>query len=136
MGRASTAAGESRRRGTTGEVPLERFAREARCLRPGGAGRRSASCGDLTGTVHAECVVVVDTDAYSVRWRLVGERVRVVVSGGRVRVHPGPRIVAEHVEHEGATRGDTDRAHLAASPAARARPRPRRPSLHPGAASA
>ena len=67
---------------------------------------------DLIRTVHADCAVVVDTNAYSVPWRLIGERVRVVVSGGRVRVHHGPDVVAEHVEHSGRHARVTERAHL------------------------
>ena len=39
----------------------------------------------MVRTVHADCAVVVDTNTYSVPWRLIGERVRVVVYGGRVR---------------------------------------------------
>ena len=42
----------------------------------------------------------------------LAERVRVVVSGGRVRVHHGPHVVAEHLEHTGRHARVTDRAHL------------------------
>ena len=59
-------------------------------------------------------------------WRLIGERVRVVVSGGRVRVHHGPDVVAEHVEHTGHHARVTDCAHLVGVNGARARPRPQR----------
>ena len=103
---------DRRRHGTTGEVPLERFAREAKSLRPCAGRPPFGQLRDLTRTVHADCAVVVDTNAYSVPWRLIGERVRVVVSGGRVRVHHGPRVVAEHVEHPGRHARVTDRAHL------------------------
>ena len=58
--------------------------------------------------------MVVDTNAYSVPWRVISERVRVVVSGGRVRVHYGPKVVAEHIEHPGRHARVTDRVHLAA----------------------
>ena len=37
---------------------------------------------------------------------------RVVVSGGRVRVHHGPDVVAEHLEHSGRHARITERAHL------------------------
>ena len=86
---------------------------------------------DLVWTVHADCAVVVDTNACPVPWRLIGERVRVVVSGGRVRVHHGPAVVAEHVEHPGRHARVLDRAHLAGvnggprpSETAAVRPRP------------
>ena len=65
-----------------------------------------------SGRVHADCAVVVDTNAYSVPWRLICERVTVLVSGGRVRVHHGPTVVAEHAEHTGRHARITDRAHL------------------------
>ena len=98
---ARRARSDRRRHGTTGEVPLERFAREAESLRPCAGRPPFGQLRDLIRTVHADCAVVVDTNAYSVPWRLIGERVRVVVSGGRVRVHHGRDVVAEHPEHPG-----------------------------------
>ena len=103
---------DRRRHGTTGEVPLERFAREAELLRPCADRPPFGQLRDLVRTVHADCAVVVDTNAYSVPWRLIGERVRVVFSGGRVRVHHGPNVVAEHIEHTGRHARVTERAHL------------------------
>ena len=103
---------DRRRHGTTGEVPLHRFAREAECLRPCAGRPPFGQLRDLIRTVHADCAVVVDTNAYSVPWRLIGERVRVVVNGGRVRVHHGPEVVAEHDEHAGRHGRVVDRAHL------------------------
>lgn len=103
---------DRRRHGTTGEVPAERFTREAEHLRPCAGRPPFGQLRDLVRTVHADCAVVVDTNAYSVPWRLIGERVRVVVSGGRVRVHRGAELVAEHVEHTGRHARVTDRAHL------------------------
>ena len=101
---------DTRRHGTTGEAPLARFERAeaerlARC-----AGRPPfGQLRDLIRTVHADCAVTVDTSAYSVPWRLIGERVRVVVSGGKVRVHHGRDVVAEH---DGRHARITDREHL------------------------
>ena len=103
---------DRRRHGTTGEVPLVRFAREAECLRPCADRPPFGQLRDLIRTVHADCAVVVDTNAYSVPWRLIGERVRVVVSGGRVRIDHGPDVVAEHIEHTGRHTRITERAHL------------------------
>ena len=122
---------DRRRHGTTGEVPLDRFVREAESLRPCAGRPPFGQLRDLVRTVHADCAVVVDTNAYSVPWRLIGERVRVVVSGGRVRVHHGPDVVAEHVEHPGRHARVLDRAHLVGvnggprpSETAAVRPRP------------
>ena len=67
---------DRRRHGTTGEVPLVRFEREAKCLRPCADRPPFGQLRDLIRTVHADCAVVVDTNAYSVPWRLIGERVR------------------------------------------------------------
>ena len=102
---------DRRRHGTTGEVPLERFAREAENLRPCAGRPPFGQLRDLIRTVHPDCAVVVDTNAYSVPRRLIGERVRVVVSGGRMRIHHGPDVVAEHLEHAGRHARVTDRAH-------------------------
>ena len=103
---------DRRRHGTTGEVPLVRFGREAGRLRPLAERPPFGQLRDLIRTVQADCAVVVDTNVYSVPWRLIGERVRVVVSGGRVRVHHGPDVVAEHLEHSGRHARVTERAHL------------------------
>ena len=54
---------DRRRHGTTGEVPLERFAREAERLRPCAGRPPFGQLRDLTRTVHADCAVVVDTNA-------------------------------------------------------------------------
>ena len=115
---------DRRRHGTTGEVPLRRFAREAECLRPCADRPPFGQLRDLVRTVHADCAVVVDTNAYSMPWRLIGERVRVVVSGGRVRVHHGPDARV------------TDRAHLVGvnggpRPAETEPPRPKPELLRP-----
>jgi hypothetical protein len=51
---------------------------------------------DLIRTVQGDCSVEVDANAYSVPWRLVGERVRITVTAGMVRVFHGGREVAAH----------------------------------------
>ena len=50
---------DRRRHGTTGEVPLERFAREAERLRPCAGRPPFGQLRDLVRTVHADCAVVV-----------------------------------------------------------------------------
>ena len=102
-----------RRHGTTGEAPLARFERdEAARLAPCAGRPPFGQLRDLIRTVSADCAVAVDTNAYSVPWRLIGERVRVVASGGKVRVHHGRDVVAEHDEHRGRHARIVDRAHL------------------------
>ena len=101
-----------RRHGTTGETPLARFGREAEQLSPCAGTPPFGQLRDLIRTVHADCAVIVDTNAYSVPWRLIGERVRVVVSGGRVRVHHGAGVVADHRVHDGRHGRIVERAHF------------------------
>lgn len=48
-----------------------------------------------------------------VPWRLIGERVQVVLGCGRVRVHHGAEVVAEHAEHSGRRQRMVVREHLA-----------------------
>ncbi|MBD9573663.1 hypothetical protein IB272_34610, partial [Ensifer sp. ENS08] len=48
--------------------------------------------------VHADCAIEVDTNAYSVPWRLIGEIVEVTISGGQVRVFHAGQLVASHAE--------------------------------------
>ena len=103
---------DARRHGTTGETPRARFEREADRLSPCAGTPPFGQLRDLIRTVHADCAVTVDTNAYSVPWRLIGERVRVVVSGGRVRVHRGAEVVADHGAHDGRHARIVDRAHF------------------------
>ena len=56
--------------------------------------------------------MTVGTNVCSVPWRLIGERVRVVVSGARVRVYHNRDVVPEHDEHHGRSGRITDRTHL------------------------
>ena len=51
--------------------------------------------------MQADCAVEVDTNAYSVPWRLIGERVQVTVADGWVRVFHAGREVAAHPEAAG-----------------------------------
>jgi hypothetical protein len=71
------------------------------------------SARDLLRRVGADCAVEVDGNAYSVPWRLIGERVRVTVSAGAVRVLHGGREVAVHAELKGRRGRAMDDRHLA-----------------------
>jgi hypothetical protein len=43
--------------------------------------------------VQADCAIEVDGNAYSVPWRLIGERVRVILAGEHLRVsHAGQEV--------------------------------------------
>lgn len=99
--------------GTTGEPPLQRFIREeASKLRPLNGRPPFRQIRELLRKVHADCAVEVDTNAYSVPWRLIGETVEVTVSDARVRVFHAGKVVAEHAEASGRHRRLVDPAHF------------------------
>jgi transposase len=98
---------------TTGEPPLQRFVRdEASRLKPLNGRPPFRQIRELVRKVHSDCAVEIDTNAYSVPWRLVGESVQVVVSAARVCVFHAGQLVAEHAEATGRHRRLTDPAHF------------------------
>lgn len=99
--------------GTTGEAPIERFRREeAQALKPLAGTPPFMTARDLLRRVGADCAVEVDGNAYSVPWRLIGERVRVSVGGGHVRVLHAGREVAAHAQLQGRRGRRMDAEHL------------------------
>jgi len=83
--------------GTTGEAPIARFERdEAHRLQPLGGRAAFGSLRELTRVVGNDCAVEIDTNSYSVPWRLIGERVAVTVAAGEVHIRHGVREVAVH----------------------------------------
>ena len=85
--------------GTTGEPPIERFRRdEAAALRPLDGRPPFHATRELVRRVQSDCAVEVETNSYSVPWRLIGERVRVAIGAGTVRVSHAGRVVAMHDE--------------------------------------
>jgi transposase len=104
---------DQRVHGTTGVAPAERFAQEAGALRPLGARAPFGQLRDLVRKVQADCAIDLDTNSYSVPWRLIGESVQVVVLGGRVIVRHAGEVVAEHVLCRGRRQRIVARAHLA-----------------------
>ena len=77
---------------------------------------------DLVRCVGADCAVAVDGNAYSVPWRLIGERVRVTVGSEIVRVLHGGHEVAVHAELKGRHGRVVDDQHLAGLVGTRERP--------------
>lgn len=109
--------------GTTGEAPIDRFLREeAGALRPVRGIPPFTTHRELMRSVGADCAVAIDGNAYSVPWRLIGERVRVTVGNEIVRVHHGGREVAVHAELKGRHGRIVDDAHLAGLVGTRERP--------------
>ncbi len=125
-----------REHGTTGEAPIARFDREeAAALRPLEGRPPFRQVRDLIRRVSSDCCVEVDTNAYSVPWRLIGETVRVVVAGGRVAIEHGGTQVAVHPESAGRRQRLVETAHFAGlSPATPVRPTEAPPPDSPPAA--
>jgi transposase len=99
--------------GTTGEAPIARFERdEAHRLRALGDRPTFGSLRELSRVVGNDCAVEVDTNSYSVPWRLIGERVAVTVSAGEVRIRHGASEVAVHRQGQGRRQRIVDPAHL------------------------
>src|SRR5690606_39881326 len=84
------------------EVPLVRFTRaEAQALRPLDGKPPFEQTRELVRQVGSDCCVELDTNAYSVPWRLIGETVRVQLVGGQLRVFHAGNEVASHAECAG-----------------------------------
>lgn len=98
--------------GTTGEPPVKRFADEAAALRPLGGRAPFGQLRDLVRKVRPDCAIDLDTNSYSVPWRLVGETVQVVVLAGRVIVRHAGEVVADHSVCDGRRQRIVDRVHL------------------------
>lgn len=105
---------DQRVHGTTGEAPAARFSRdEAASLKP------LPQCGpflamrELSRRVGSDGAVEFDTNACSVPWRLIGERVRVLIAGETVRVTHAGVEVACHPRSAGRRGRIVDHAHVA-----------------------
>jgi len=99
--------------GTTGEAPMARFERdEAHRLKPLRDRPSFGSLRELMRVVGNDCAVEIDTNSYSVPWRLIGERVAVTVAAGEVRIRHGVGEVAVHRLVQGRRQRVIDRAHL------------------------
>lgn len=100
--------------GTTGQQPLERFQRaEAGALRPLGGRPPFQLVREVSRRVHPDSGVELDTNSYSVPWRLIGEAVTVHVSDAQVRIFHGGIEVAHHPYCEGRRQRCLEPAHLA-----------------------
>jgi transposase len=105
---------DTRIHGTTGEAPIERFRRaEAGALRSIAGVPPFAMARELVRKVQADCAVEVDSNAYSVPWRLIGESVCVVIAGDTLRVSHAGREVAVHQRRIGRFERVVDPAHFA-----------------------
>lgn len=123
---------DTRIHGTTGERPIDRFLRdEATALRPLDGRPSFVAVRELSRRVQSDACVEVDTNAYSVPWRLIGETVRVEVTGEHVRVFYATNEVARHPYTLGRRQRILDRQHLAGIVGASTRTTPVRALLRP-----
>lgn len=67
---------------------------------------------ELTRVVGNDCAVEIDTNSYSVPWRLIGERVAVTIAAGEVRIRHGVHQVAVHEQSKGRRLRIVDPVHL------------------------
>jgi hypothetical protein len=98
--------------GSTGDQPITRFAAEAAALRPLAGRMTFQRLREFNRRVQADACVEVDTNAYSVPWRLIGEAVRVTVDAESVQICHGIETVARHRRAHGRRQRCIDRSHL------------------------
>lgn len=99
--------------GTTGEPPIVRFERdEASVLRPLSGRPSFRQMREVGRQVQSDACVDMDTNHYSVPWRLIGAQVSVAVSDGKVRITHAGAEVACHDQRLGRRERAIDRAHL------------------------
>ncbi len=111
--------------GTTAEPPMQRFQRAERQAMKSVAGIGPFhATRELVRTVQGDCCVEVDTNAYSVPWRLIGEAVRVLVTGEVVRINHAGREVAVHERRTGKRERAREAAHFDGVSGAHARVQP------------
>jgi len=104
---------DTRVNGTTGEAPIRRFERdEARALRPLNGRPPFRQLRELTRRVANDACVDIDTNHYSVPWKLIGAEVTVQVGDSQIRVHHAGIEVACHDTRLGRSERAIDRAHL------------------------
>jgi transposase len=99
--------------GTTGEAPIERFRRdEAPALRPLPGRPPFRQLREVVRRVHADGCIDLDTNRYSVPWRLIGALVTVQVVAGELCILHGGIEVARHAERRGRRERAIQAAHL------------------------
>jgi transposase len=104
---------DTRVHGTSGEAPIARFAREeAAALRPLSGRPPFRQLRELTRRVQNDACVDIDTNHYSVPWKLIGTEVTAQVGGGQIRIHHAGTEVACHDTRLGRRERAVNRAHL------------------------
>ncbi|NUZ07369.1 IS21 family transposase [Schlegelella koreensis] len=100
--------------GTTGEPPIVRFERDERTrLKPLPGKAPFLQVRELSRRVHNDACLELDTNRYSVPWRLIGESVTVIVAERCVRVLYAGQEVACHAQSALRRTTVIERGHLA-----------------------
>jgi transposase len=104
---------DTRKHGTTGQAPIERFEQaEKDALQPINGRPPFERRRQLQRKVHNDSCVLIDTNAYSVPWRLIGHTLTVELSDGMVIVYAGETCVARHIETNSQRQRIIDPEHL------------------------
>lgn len=120
--------------GTTGEAPIERFRQtEAAALRPLQGRTPFQPIRECLRRVHTDACIELETNRYSVPWRLIGETVTVLVNE-QVRIVHAAQEVAVHVRLAGQRRASIHREHLLGIVGSEPRAQPNAAAVLPAAA--
>jgi transposase len=92
----SAEVSDVRTHGTTHQRPIDRFVDEARALIPTAAQASFLQAMTRERIVATDWLVSIDSNRYSVPFRLIGRTVQVVREGGRWLIRHQGQIVAEH----------------------------------------
>jgi len=92
---------DQRIHGTTHEPPIERFKHEANALTPLAGRAGFLATVPRSRVVAEDWLVSIDTNRYSVPWRLIGATVEVFRVGGDWQIRHRGAVVAEHAVREG-----------------------------------
>ena len=105
---------DTRVHGTTGETPELRFERdEQAALKPLPGKAPFLQVREIARRVHTDACIELDTNRYSVPWKLIGESVTVIVAERQVRVLHAGQEVACHAQSMLRRSAVIDRRHLA-----------------------
>jgi transposase len=105
---------DARVHGTTGEAPELRFERdEQAALKPLPGKAPFLQVREMTRRVHTDACIELDTNRYSVPWKLIGESVTVIVAEREVRVLHAGQEIARHAQSALRRSVVIDRRHLA-----------------------
>ena len=104
---------DQRVHGTTGEVPQARYQEgEAKALRPLTGLPSFLQFREVGRQVANDAYVDLDTNRYSVPWKLVGEHVTVTATSDAVTIHHKGQLVASHTPSTGRHQRVTEPSHL------------------------